>query len=97
MTVTSTLNREGMERSSLTRMHNLRANHTRGACDAKGRRARLASDTWPHPMSVDMLQCGMVGVNRMEIIPVSLSITTPSGCITFSSSSECGCYAHVFG
>ena len=44
-----------------------------------------------------MLQCGMVGVNLMEIIPVSLSITTPSGCITFSSSSECGCYARAFG
>lgn len=42
-------------------------------------------------MSVDMEQCGMVGVKWIEIAEPSLSISIPSGCITCSSSSECGC------
>lgn len=53
-TATSTLNRGGMERSSLTRMQ--------------------------RPMSVAMLQCGMVGVKRTVTQLPRLSTSTLSGC-----------------
>ena len=86
--MTSTLNREGMERSSLTRIHSLHKIQTWGSHHSCVHGVDTAGVTRSYPMRVDMLQCGIVGVNLMEIVLVLLSITTPSGCMTFSSSSE---------
>ena len=47
--------------------------------------------TGSHPMRVDMLQCGTVGVKWMSTACRSVSTTHPSGDMTLRSSSVCGC------